>query len=72
MQKQLAIRSMEKLQESFNRKIVTEIEQFTSFYEAEEYHQDYYVKNPLHYKLYRTGCSRDRRLKEVWGDDISH
>jgi len=72
MQKQLAIQSIEKLQKRFERKIVTGIEQFTNFYEAEEYHQDYYVKNPLRYKLYRTGCGRDRRLKEVWGDDISH
>ena len=40
----------------------------TRFYAAEEYHQDYYQKNPDEYHRYRTGCGRDRRLKELWGD----
>jgi peptide-methionine (S)-S-oxide reductase len=48
--------------------IVTEIVQLTTFYVAEEYHQDYYLKNPLRYKYYRTGCGRDRRLNRLWGE----
>ena len=47
--------------------IVTEIEPLQAFYPAEDYHQDYYRKNPLKYKYYRYGCGRDKRLEELWG-----
>ncbi len=47
--------------------IVTRILPFTAFYPAEDYHQDYYKKNPADYHAYRTGCGRDRRLKQLWG-----
>ena len=46
--------------------IVTEIAPLDVFYPAEDYHQDYYQKNPLRYKFYRFNCGRDQRLAELW------
>ncbi|MDO9094824.1 MAG: peptide-methionine (S)-S-oxide reductase MsrA [Rubrivivax sp.] len=51
----------------FPQPIVTTIEPAGPFYLAEAYHQDYYLKNPVRYKYYRTSCGRDSRLKELWG-----
>ena len=48
--------------------IVTEIIKAATFWKAEEYHQSYYKKNPIRYNFYRSGCGRDARLKEIWGD----
>jgi peptide-methionine (S)-S-oxide reductase len=51
----------------FKGEIVTEITKAGEFYPAEDYHQDYYKKNPVRYKYYKTGCGRAARLKELWG-----
>ena len=68
-QKRLAEASRRRLAENgpFEKAIVTEIRPLGTFYEAEDYHQDYYDKNPLRYNWYRTGSGRDQFLKETWG-----
>ncbi|BFU94666.1 MAG: Peptide methionine sulfoxide reductase MsrA [Nitrospira sp.] len=51
----------------FKEPIVTQIAQATEFYSAEEYHQDFYRKNPIRYKFYKSTCGRARRLEALWG-----
>ncbi len=68
-ERKLAEHSKEALEKAktLDSPIVTRILRFTGFYPAEEYHQDYYRKNPDNYHQYREGCGRDRRLMELWG-----
>lgn len=69
-QRTLAEASLAALETSgrFDQPIVTPIRERSAFYPAEEYHQDYYRKNPVRYRFYRFNCGRDRRLNELWGD----
>jgi len=68
-QKRLAEASRAALAKSkpFKSEIVTEITKAAQFYPAEDYHQNYYLKNPARYKFYKSGCGRAARLKQLWG-----
>ncbi|MDX8404730.1 MAG: peptide-methionine (S)-S-oxide reductase, partial [Mariprofundus sp.] len=68
-QRQRADASKNKLQQHkpFAGAIVTEVVAAGRFWVAEDYHQDYYLKNPLRYKFYRYNCGRDQRLQKLWG-----
>lgn len=57
------------------KKVVTPILDASTFYPIkgdESYHQDFYKKSPVRYKVYRWNCGRDQRLKEIWGDKATH
>lgn len=70
-QRRLAEKSKEKLKKSgrFAKPIVTEIIKYERFYDAEDYHQDYYKNNPLRYQSYRSGSGRDQFLEKIWAPD---
>jgi len=67
--KQIALAAIKEAQASGRWKspIVTTVEPVKNWTLAEGYHQDYYLKNPIRYKYYRTSCGRDARVNEVWG-----
>ncbi|HEY6084375.1 MAG TPA: peptide-methionine (S)-S-oxide reductase MsrA [Nitrospira sp.] len=68
-QKQLAEESKRAIEQSkrFKEPIVTQLTMATEFYPAEEYHQDFYKKNPVRYKFYKYTCGRAQRLETLWG-----
>lgn len=68
-QRRLAEASKDAVETRFERDVKTRIEPKAPFWDAEEYHQNFYQKNPVRYRFYRAGCGRDDRLEAVWGDD---
>jgi len=68
-QKQIAEETKRTINESgiLPAQIVTAVTKAGEFYPAEDYHQNYYKKNPVRYKFYRYNCGRDKRLQELWG-----
>lgn len=68
-EQQIVEKSLSLLEQTkpFSAKIVTTIAPAKPFYLAEDYHQDYYKKNPIRYRFYRNGCGRDKRTQELWG-----
>lgn len=71
-QRKLAEKSRQRVIEKLGKPVVTEITAATKFYPAEDYHQNYYQVNPVRYNYYRWSCGRDRRLKELWGEQAGH
>jgi peptide-methionine (S)-S-oxide reductase len=66
-ERKAAEESKKKVAAELKQPIYTEIDQAGPFYPAEEYHQDFYKKNPVKYKFYRWNCGRDQRLEQLWG-----
>ncbi len=68
-QKRLAEESRKTIEQSkrFKESIVTQLVMVSEFYPAEEYHQDFYKKNPIRYKFYKYNCGRAQRLEQLWG-----
>lgn len=70
-QRRLAEESKRRIEAQLKAPVYTEIVAAGPFYRAEEYHQDYYLKNPVRYRYYRWSCGRDRRLEQIWGKKTS-
>ena len=67
-QRGIAEASKNAAERMLGKPIVSPILAAAQFYAAEDYHQNYYERNPIHYRYYRWGCGRDQRVKEVWGE----
>jgi peptide-methionine (S)-S-oxide reductase len=67
-QKHIAKNVTNKVKKTLDVSVYTEVLPSTKFYKAEEYHQDFYKKNPIRYKYYRWNCGRDQTIHKVWGD----
>ena len=68
-QRQLADASLQAVKQQFpQQRVYTEIRDAGDFWPVEEYHQDYYLKNPIRYQYYRWNCGRDQRLQQIWGE----
>lgn len=70
-QKRLAEESRKTVEKKFGT-VAVKITPAGEFWPAEDYHQDFYMKNPDHYQRYRKGCGRDQRLEEIWGAGAGH
>ena len=68
-EREIAQATKEKAEGVLRKPIVTKIETAGAFYKAEDYHQDYYIRNPVRYKMYRYGCGRDQKIKSLWGPE---
>lgn len=66
-ERKLAEASKKRVASELKKPVHTQIADATPFYAAEEYHQDFYKKNPAKYKFYRWNCGRDQRLEQIWG-----
>jgi len=70
-EKELAETTKQEIAKRFEKEVATEIRPTTTFYAAEDYHQDYHNLNPVSYKFYKWNCGRAQRLAEIWGDTSS-